>query len=37
MSRRRYVCHRLGAGTAGERIDDWHATGTEPVVFLPIR
>ena len=37
MSKRRYVCHRLGAGTAGERIDDWYAGGTEPVVFLPAR
>ena len=37
MSKRRYVCHRLGAGTAGERIDDSYACGTEPVVFLPVR
>lgn len=37
MRKRRYVCHRLGAGTPGPRIDDWHADATEPVVFLPER
>jgi len=37
MARRGYSCHRLGAGTAGVRIDDSHPSATEPVVFLPIR
>jgi FkbM family methyltransferase len=37
MARQGYSCHQLGAGTAGARIHDAHASATEPVVFLPAR